>query len=164
MTHRDRHEDETLQPTAGVLAFLLPGLGHIWLGEAKRGTYIMIGVVGLFLGGLIIGGIDVVDSREDRWWFIAEAGAGPIAFVADWWHQSVLKPSDPPANATPEWFMANEPARTKSFGHVNEIGSLYAAVAGMMNAIAIIDALWHAPRGHRGRVRIKERRATEATG
>ena len=121
----------------------------------------MIGVLSLFLGGLIIGGVDVVDSREDRWWFIAQAGAGPLAFAVDAWHQRSLKQADPPQNATPEWFVNNQPARTKSFGHVNEIGSLYAAVAGMMNAIAIIDALWHAPRPTRRRTTDRSPSRTE---
>ena len=34
--------------TAGLLAWLLPGLGHIYLGEKKRGWILMITVAAVF--------------------------------------------------------------------------------------------------------------------
>ncbi|MEC9372482.1 MAG: DUF6677 family protein [Planctomycetota bacterium] len=152
----DTSTRETFQPGAGALAFLIPGLGHIALGEAKRGFMIMIGVFGLFIGGMLIGGIDVIDSREDRWWFVGQAFVGPAAFGVDWIHQNRLKAGDPPPTAGAEWFETNEPRRIKSLGHVNEIGSLYATIAGMLNAICIIDAGWHAPRRRRRHIRRAE--------
>jgi len=139
--------EETLQPVAGLLAFLLPGLGHISLGEARRGVMILIGVLGLFFGGLLVGGVDAVDSREDFWWFVAQAGVGPVAIATDRIHQTQFKVADPraPGGARSAWPDEN-PTIRKSLGHVNEIGALYAAIAGMLNAIAIIDAVWHRPR------------------
>jgi len=140
-------QSETFQPVAGVLAFLLPGLGHAFLGEPRRAVLIGAGVLGLFLGGLLIGGVDVVDSREDRWWFIGQAPVGPIAFLVDWVHQSQLKVDDPPPAAEADYFQGQTPIRVKSLAHANEIGSLFATIAGMLNAIAIIDAAWHASPG-----------------
>jgi hypothetical protein len=105
--------------------------------------------MGLFLGGLLIGGIDVIDRTEDKWWFVLQAGVGPTAFVVNAVHQNVYKLEfrhgggsvrrsglpDPKANPGG----AEAPAR-KSLGKVNEVGSLYTALAGMLNLIAIIDA------------------------
>lgn len=145
MTHDHPPARETLQMPAGVLAFLLPGAGHLYLGEKKRAIAIMVGVLSLFFGGILIGGVDVVDREEDFWWFLPQAAVGPIAFTVDFVHQRHLKLNDPPANETAEWFIDNPPRRIKSLGHLNEIGSLYATIAGMLNAICIIDALWHAP-------------------
>ncbi len=146
---------ESFQPVAGVLAFLLPGLGHAFLGEPRRAVLIGAGVLSLFLGGLLIGGVDVVDSREDRWWFIGQAPAGPIAFLVDWIHQSQLKADDPPPAADADALEGRTPIRVKSLAHANEIGSLFATIAGMLNAIAIIDAAWHAPPGAIRRRRVR---------
>ena len=38
------------------------------------------------------------------------------------------------------------PAIRKSLGRMNELGTLYSAIAGMLNLIAIIDAAWHGRR------------------
>ncbi len=141
--------DERLQPAAAVLAFVLPGLGHLHLGEKQRGICIMVGVLGLFFGGVFIGGVDVIDSKEDKWPFLAQAPVGPLAFAVDWLHQNKLKANDPPPGASADWFRDNKPNRTKSLSHVNEVGWLYASIAGMLNAICIIDAGWHAPRRRR---------------
>lgn len=113
-------------PGAGLLAIVLPGLGHCATGQWKRGSLIFLGVMGLFMGGMLIGGIDVIDRTHDKWWFVLQAGVGPTAFVTDSIHD--------------KWFRG-DPAR-QSIGHVNEIGSLYAGMAGLINLIAIIDAAW----------------------
>ncbi len=76
---------------AGVLALLLPGLGHLYLGQKKRAAYAAIGILGMFFGGLFIGGIDTVDAREDRWWFVGQALVGPIALGTNWIHQNHFK-------------------------------------------------------------------------
>lgn len=151
MTHR---KELHFQPVAGILACILPGLGHCFLGEAKRGVFVFIGVAGLFFGGMLVGGIDVIDRKEDKWWFLLQAGAGPMAFAIDSIHQnsfkveareggrSVRRSGLPEASRNP----GGEPARSrKSLGKVNEVGSLAAAMGGMMNMIAIIDALWYPP-------------------
>ena len=64
-------------------------------GERLRGVLIAVGVLGLFFGGMLIGGIDVIDSREDRVWFFGQALVGPTAFAVDWAHQTQFKVIDP---------------------------------------------------------------------
>lgn len=145
----NEQEKESFQPLAALLGALVPGLGHWHLGEPRRAARICAGVLGLFFGGMLIGGVDVVDSREDFWWFLGQAPVGPIAFAADWAHQNRLKASDPRETDGAEWFERNSPRRIKSIGHLNEIGSLYATIAGMMNLVCIIDAGWHRPRRRR---------------
>lgn len=138
--------DEQIQPVAGILAAFLPGLGHFWMGEKRRAILIFMGVMGMFWGGIAIGGIDVIDRKEDFWWFVGQAGVGPTAFVVDRFRESRLTHNDPPPNADQSWFETHNPGRTKSLGHPNEIGSLWATLAGMLNAICVIDALIHARR------------------
>jgi hypothetical protein len=149
MTRHDR--DESFQPVALLLACALPGLGHAYLGDVKRGVLIFSSIMGLFLGGILIGGIDVVDRTEDKWWFILQAGVGPTAFATNALHQNVYKlefrgprgPVRQSGRPDPADNPNNQPAPAKkSLGRVNEVGSLYTAMAGMLNLIVVIDAAW----------------------
>ncbi|MEL6328167.1 MAG: DUF6677 family protein [Planctomycetota bacterium] len=76
-------------PIAGLLAAVLPGLGHVYSGRVKRGLLAGGGVLGLFLGGLLIGGVDAIDSEEDQYWFLGQALVGPLSFAVDAWHQGM---------------------------------------------------------------------------
>ena len=60
---------------------------------------------------------------------------GPIAFGADYINQSQLKTKPQPAQL-----------KTRGLGKVNEIGTLYIALGGLMNLIVILDALQFMPR------------------
>jgi hypothetical protein len=155
-----RH-DEQLEPFAAALAYALPGLGHLALGRPKRAACIFIGVMGLFFGGIFIGGIDAVDRKEDFWWFVGQAGVGPVAFAVDRVHQNWFKVQDEAAAGGPRTMLPDEnPKNRKSLGHPNEIGALYATIAGMLNVICVLDCLWHAPRP-RPEAHVPKRRASD---
>jgi hypothetical protein len=130
-------------PSAAILAWAWPGLGHISLGERRRGFLVMFGVLFLFLGGVLIGGLDVVDRKDDRLWFLAQILCGPVAVAADLANQNVVKPM--PGNWVDRYEQGDpqitERLRRKSLGHVNEMGTLYCALAGLMNLVVILDAL-----------------------
>jgi hypothetical protein len=171
-------EPAGFNPVALVLAFLLPGAGHAYLGEMRRARLVAAGVLSMFFGGLLIGGIDVVDRREDFVWFLGQALVGPIAYGTDYVHQNYIKVRDPgsgqvrsahpyeirnprtgqaievrdPDTGAPRDFVdprtgqvrtstpSDRPPNKKSLGRVNEIGTLFATLAGMLNLICMIDA------------------------
>lgn len=184
--------NDEMNLTAGLLAIAFPGAGHLYLRQTRRGVLAAVGVLGLFLGGMLIGGVDVIDRREDKWWFLGQAIVGPLAFAVDSYHQHALKayPLEPseiaskrvearrlsflrPATVMPgmtrktgqfeiydgstgavqqtrslayavEAGPGEGPPSTKSIGRMNELGMLSAAVAGMLNFIVILDALFPA--------------------
>ena len=181
---------ERLDLVAGLVAAAIPGAGHIYLGEVRRGVLAAVGVLGLFFGGMLLGGIDVIDRREDRWWFFGQALVGPLAFGVDWYHQNHLKayPWEPGGAVHPRVFLETRPTSlnpgehreigqitvdgrqltlplrreakpgegppsSKSIGRMNELGTLFATIAGMLNLIVFLDALMPSrpPRG-RGKV------------
>jgi hypothetical protein len=162
-------DDIAFDPLALVCAVVLPGLGHFVQRERVRGACVCAGVLGLFGTGLLVGGIDVVDRREDFPYFVGQAFVGPIAFAVDYAHQNHYKvlsnevvgrntvtvlrsayPGEmrrvsdgmgvmPDANGQLPPGDYTVPA-TKSISKINELGMLFGAIAGMVNVIAIIDA------------------------
>ncbi len=161
------------QPIAGLLAAALPGAGHVYLGQARRGIYAGVGILGMFFGGILVGGIDVIDRREDPVWFIGQAFVGPLAFGVDYVHQTrfkvkalepvrmpgttvsreVIRSAGPNEGRDPRTGAAvsgGTPPARKSIGKVNELGTLFATIAGMINAIVIIDAAFPGRRRAKG--------------
>ncbi len=143
--HLPPREPERFEPIAALFAVLLPGAGHYILGETRRALLIAAGVLGLFFGGIFIGGIDVIDRKEDRIWFLGQALVGPVAFGVDYLHQQHFKirESVPGGERLRSPNPDENPRSRKSLGRMNELGTLFAAVAGMLNLIVIIDAAYH---------------------
>ena len=168
---------EEFRPIAGLLALVLPGAGHFILGERKRAALIAVGILGMFFGGLLIGGVDCIDRKEDRIWFLGQALVGPLTFAVDYVHQNHLKgydmsgrhrtqgpnergtfensngrlvrriyPLDEGQVLDPGNPLALPPPYSKSLGRMNEIGTLFVALAGMINLIVFLDALLHRSR------------------
>jgi hypothetical protein len=130
------HPPRQFNPQAAVLAWLWPGLGHISLGHNRRGRLIMLGVLFLFASGVLIGGADSVDRREDHLWFLAQAVCGPVAVGVDFVNQAYVKKL--PDERRFQAIGINKP---------NEMGTLFSALAGLMNLIVILDAMFPLPRG-----------------
>jgi len=105
-------------------------MGQLSLGQKRRGYLVMFGVLFLVLCGVLVGGIDAVDHKQDFLWFIAQIWCGPIVIVVDLLNQ---------------WFIAPLPVEEKAtlvgLSHANEIGILFIAMAGLMNFVAMLDAL-----------------------
>jgi hypothetical protein len=148
------HPKETFNPGAALAACLFPGAGQFLLGDRARAACIAVGVLSLFFGGMLIGGIDVIDRKEDTIWFAGQALVGPLAFGVDYVHQNFLKVTDlggrlrtanPGEVRDPSGRPAPAPAgvpppNSKSLGRMNELGTLFSTIAGMLNLIVIIDA------------------------
>ncbi|MCA9293787.1 MAG: hypothetical protein KDA20_08235 [Phycisphaerales bacterium] len=141
-------QGQRFQPVAAILALLLPGLGYVALGDLKRAIYVGAGILGLIAGGLLIGGLDSVDSKEDPLWYGVQVLNGPVVIALDYVHQHHFKvvdaqgarvtPLPAPAGAS-----AGKPGSRRALARVSDVGLLYVAIAGMLNLITIIECAWH---------------------
>ncbi len=118
-------------PVAGVLAWLVPGLGHLFLGHRGRGLVFLVAITATFWTGVAIGGVQsTVDPHERTLWFLAQVCSGGNTAAAYALHVAV----DSVASS----------ARTKPpAGHwlSAEVGVHYTGVAGLLNLLVILDAV-----------------------
>jgi len=138
---------------AALAAWVLPGLGHYLLGERQRGSILAAGIGVLWLAGFLIGGISVFDHVEHPAWFLGQMLVAP-SVGAD----VALQALKSPRGAAP--MPDEQPRYEPGYGRVNEQGTLYTALAGLLNLLAIMDVLYRD--GKRQRLDIsgdQERRA-----
>ncbi len=124
-------------PIAAILAWLIPGLGHIFLGHKVRGVIFLVVITLTFWTGVAVGGVKCVDphkpvqqkssterqrGRDRSWWFFAQIMNGGYA------------------GATPAVGVRSERASYLSWPS-GDIASVYTGVAGLLNLLIIIDAL-----------------------
>ena len=158
----------SFNPLAGIAAVVFPGAGHLVLGRPKRAMYAMIGVLGLFFFGLLLGGIDAIDSKNDKIWYYGQLFVGTPTLVVDTIHQSQFKAYDIRTGVkrtgnpgehrvddgsrmiwellTPEQVAQGMgPPNIPGLGRLNEIAMLSIVLAGMLNFIIFLDALMPSP-------------------
>lgn len=130
---------------AAVAAWLIPGLGHILAGHAKRGAIIMVCIGGLWLVGLLVGGISVVHARGGdgtlRPWYLGQALIAP-SIAVEYTHDKLRAGNEGIDPSPSDLSIPYEPA----YGRAAEIGTLYTALAGLLNLLAIIDIACREPR------------------
>lgn len=160
----DAIEIELRQPwIAGLLAWALPGLGHIYQGRTGKGILFFVCVLGTFFYGLYLGGGKVVYAatnweQQFRWQYLCQLGVGlpstPMLIQrqrADsgkqpLWNGFMAQPSRAvgPAkddsermaqqpNELAQWIIEEHP--------FFELGTVYTVVAGLLNVLVICDAV-----------------------
>ncbi len=110
----------------GALAWVLPGLGHVALGDRRRGVLLMIVVALTYWGGVAVAGVQsTIKPRERSTWFMAQVCAGSHTLAALAIGQA----------------MGPQPYEARA-GFVDEdVAIIYTGVAGLLNILIIIDAL-----------------------
>ncbi|MDD4892353.1 MAG: hypothetical protein PHU85_20715 [Phycisphaerae bacterium] len=113
---------------AGMLAWLIPGAGHWYLGMKARGVILLVTVTALFWTGVAVGGVrSTVDPDRNMHWFMGEVCTGGNTLVALGLNKMMNWP--PTGN------------EKRSFLKSRDIGVVYAGVAGLLNLLAIFDAI-----------------------
>jgi hypothetical protein len=136
---------------AAVLAWVWPGLGHIYQRRYAKGALFMTCITTLFFAGVFLGGgrsVAAFDGEAIRarkygmiMQFAAQFGCGGPSFPA------IVQQVRVSRNQTPLWrgFMAPYSDQQlsdlhKRYGAAFDIGILYTMVAGLLNMLVIFDA------------------------
>ena len=123
-------KSEIRMAMAGFLSWMLPGAGHLLIGERTRGVILIAVIAVTFWTGIAVGGVkNPVNYEQRRLWFMGQICAGSHALVAMGWSQ--LLPDE------------NE---LIAYGHEEEISVVYTAICGMLNILIIFDVLARAER------------------
>lgn len=116
-----------------LLGYLIPGLGHFYLGKEKKGLFFMLILCFTFLLGfylcdynqVAIYEINLENHREFRPSFIAQAGIGLLAWAPALYHKMEVRISeDSPREVDPRF----------------ALGLLYMMVAGLLNILVAQNA------------------------
>jgi hypothetical protein len=149
-----------------ILAWAVPGLGHLLVGEKGRGILFAVVIHGLFALGMIIGGIRAINPPDQPIWTYTQYLTGWPMLVAarvekDWMPQANQHgskfdqlmqeyesqrptPADdgqiPQRQAYAQKMFAKYPILTYH-PKVQDVGSVYCGIAGMLNLLVMFDVL-----------------------
>ncbi len=104
----------------GIVAWFIPGGGHMMHKQWGRGITMLVAICGTFLLGLMLGGVEMIDPKVP--WYYAQIIAGGPTVLAT---------------------LIQSPDVTSAdiYGRGVDLGQLYAGVAGLLNLLCIFDAL-----------------------
>jgi hypothetical protein len=123
MALRSKEKDIGFLLTVGLLAWLVPGAGHLALKEKRHAVIIFVAITLTFITGLYIGSIGVINPVGAKPWYVAQIMNSPI--VAALGH--VTRTGHYPV-----------------YGRPNEIGQIYTSIAGLLNLLCIVNAVYWA--------------------
>jgi len=107
----------------GLASWFVPGGGYFVLNDKKRAAIVFVTITITFLIGLYIGSIGVIDSLGAMPWYVAQVMNTPIVMILG----QITKGGAYPV-----------------FGRPNEIGQIYTSIAGLLNLLCIVNAVYTA--------------------
>lgn len=109
-----------------LTAWAVPGGGHFLIGQRRHATVFFIAIVLTFLLGLFIGSIGIVDPVGAKAWYLAQILTSPVVG----WLGQVAQKGDYPV-----------------YGRPQDYGQIYTALAGLLNLLCILNAVYRAYSG-----------------
>ena len=143
---------------AGLLTWILPGAGHLYLGHRGLAAVFFVAISLPYFVGLAIGGVvEFVNPRTNRWLFLAEMGAGgytvPSLLVSQRVEAGILRDLGyaqvPDAKRDPQRYeqFIQRRAPYVAYYPASDVAQIYLAAAGLLNLLAILDAVNRAQTG-----------------
>lgn len=139
---------------AGVLAWLVPGLGHFYQGRWAKAVLFSTCILALFATGIAFGSapedprigyarvvyIDT-DSFQDRWAIVPQSGMGIAALPAfyQWYRARNNQLGDSTFMAPMKRHQANDIHYV--LGAYFELGTVFTMIAGLLNILVVFDAV-----------------------
>lgn len=133
MAPRAGEKDSAVPPqrspfVAAILAWLVPGLGHWYIGERTRAVILFVVMTVTFWTGVAVGGVrSTVTPKENGLWVAAQLCMGPQAATALYL-----------SNRAAQW---PDQARIKAPWPASNISVVYTGIVGLLNLLIMIDVL-----------------------
>jgi len=142
VAHAPDNTARTIQ--AATLAWILPGAGHYYLGHRGLALVFCLAISLPYFAGLAIGGVlNSVNPRTNPWLFLAELGIGgyttPGAFVSRGIEGSIARRENAGVRVARTDYVSYYPE--------SDVAQIYLATAGLLNLLAILDAISRAQTG-----------------
>lgn len=126
MTAQRAKERDLIQVViVGLLAWGIPGGGYWVLGDRKRALVVGLTIAATFLLGLYVGSVGVVDPLGAKYWYAAQVATSPAVLVLGRYVAA--------CSATSAYTV---------YGRPYEIGQIYTSIAGLLNLLCIINAVY----------------------
>ncbi len=121
MAQRSREGHIVFLLVVGLLAWIVPGAGHLILGKNRHAIVIFV-TLALTLGaGLYIGSIGVINPVGAKPWYVAQVMNTPAVAALG----QITRSGEYPVHGRP-----------------NEIGQIYTSIAGLLNLLCIVNAVY----------------------
>jgi hypothetical protein len=127
MKQKSQADHTLLLVVVGLMAWVIPGGGHFIIKERKRAIIIFVTVLVTFLLGLHIGSIGIINKGGAFAWYLAQMMVSPLVAII-----GVLGQSD---------------GGRVVYGKPEAYGQIYTAVAGMLNLLSVLSAVYMAHSG-----------------
>ena len=121
MARRSREGHIVFLVIVGLLAWIIPGAGHFLLGKNRHAIVIFVTVVLTFGAGVYIGSIGVINPIGAKPWYVAQVMNTPAVAALG----KVTRQGGYPV-----------------YGRPNEIGQIYTSIAGLLNLLCIVNAVY----------------------
>ena len=168
MQEKNTKEDlERIDPpnkvTAAIIAWLLPGFGHIYQGRVAKGILFACCILPILFAGIVMGSYHDTKGKlqigrvvyfswkeeEKRLYFIPQAMVGLVAIPAFIQAKVVESGNDgichnlfaPPRVKSEQ---SNQPTRDEIIERTHswfDLGSIFTAVAGLLNLMVVFDVI-----------------------
>jgi hypothetical protein len=148
-------------PVAVFLAWLIPGLGHVYLGHRTRGIILLVALTLTFWSGVAIGGAKTVNpdrppigtSAPESPTGRAQPGSAAVTRTKSWWFfGQVLIGGYAVGGLTLSAFSSdyNTSGAPRYLAWPSgDLANVYTGVAGLLNLLVILDAMARADRSGR---------------
>jgi TM2 domain-containing membrane protein YozV len=104
---------------AFVLGWLIPGLGHMFLGRRGKGLFIFLVLTSTFLAGMLLADFRGVTFDDNLFYFLGRYGSGLTLGL-----NLIVVSSVPRGLITPRLY---------------EVGTLYMSLAGLLNVFVLFN-------------------------
>lgn len=136
MVKRSDMDHGLLLLIVAIFAWVIPGGGHFFIKEKKRAIIIFVTITATFVVGLTVGSIAVVDPVGAWPWYVGQMLASPtVAFIGNAAQHATQIDAD------------GQVVKLVSYGKAHDFGQIYTAIAGALNLLTILSAVYMAHSG-----------------